>query len=154
MLIWPDEVRSPAELAPEPVDLSEQELREAEALRDVIGERDIGEFHDEYREALERLIEAKLEGKELPAAPEQEAPQGKVVDLMAALQESVRKAQASRGESEGKDATIHEMPTAKKSAAGKAAMKPPAKKDTAKKTTRSTTAKKAAAKKSARKRSA
>jgi DNA end-binding protein Ku len=141
------------------VDLSEQELREAEALMDVIGERDIGEFRDEYREALEQLIEAKLEGKELPAAPEQEAPQGKAVDLMAALQESVRKAQASRGESEGKDATIHEMP-AKKTAAGKTAKKTPAKKATAKKTTKSTTAKKGtpakkpAAKKTARKRSA
>ncbi|MFC9632639.1 hypothetical protein ACFTY8_26085 [Streptomyces mirabilis] len=51
---------------------------------------------------------------------------------MAALQESVRKAQAARGE-DGGDAEVHEMPTAKKKTAGKAAGKAPAKK-TAKKT--------------------
>ncbi|WP_323139479.1 MULTISPECIES: hypothetical protein [unclassified Streptomyces] len=56
---------------------------------------------------------------------------------MAVLQESVRKAQAARGEDTG-DAEVHEMPTAKKKTAGKAA---PAKK-TAKKS--------AAAKKPAR----
>ncbi|MEU1450302.1 hypothetical protein ACFWBS_50110 [Streptomyces mirabilis] len=59
---------------------------------------------------------------------------------MAALQESVRKAQAARGEDAGA-VEVHEMPTAKKKVAGKAAGKAPAKK-TAKRT--------AAAKKSAR----
>jgi DNA end-binding protein Ku len=129
-MYWPDEVRSPAELAPQPVELPDQELREAEALMDVIGERDISEFHDEYRKALEQVIEAKLEGKAPPQVPEQEAPEGKVMDLMAALQESVRKAQASRGE----DATVHEM-LAKK-ASKKTAKKAPAKKTAAKKTTK------------------
>ncbi|WP_442813761.1 hypothetical protein [Streptomyces sp. NBC_01558] len=51
----------------------------------------------------------------------------KVVDLMAALQESVAKAKASRGE----DATVHEMPK-KKAAANKTAKKAPAKKTAAK----------------------
>ncbi|MEV4451766.1 hypothetical protein [Streptomyces mirabilis] len=51
---------------------------------------------------------------------------------MAALQESVRKAQAARGESGG-DADVHEMPTAKKQTAkkkmaGNTAGKAPAKK--------------------------
>ncbi|MGW8881355.1 hypothetical protein [Streptomyces mirabilis] len=59
---------------------------------------------------------------------------------MAALQESVRKAQAARGEGSG-EAEVHEMPTAKKKTAGKTAGKAPAKK-TAKKS--------AAAKKPAR----
>ncbi|WP_323138809.1 hypothetical protein [Streptomyces mirabilis] len=74
------------------------------------------------------------------ATEEAEEPGGQVVDLMAALQESVRKAQAARGEDAG-DAEVHEMPTAKKKTAGKTARKAPAKK-TAKKS--------AAAKKPAR----
>ncbi|MER6206377.1 hypothetical protein [Streptomyces sp. NPDC001642] len=51
---------------------------------------------------------------------------GQLVDLMAALQESVRKAQTSRGE----DASVHEMATkpSKKATAKKTAKKTPAKK--------------------------
>ncbi|MFF1359595.1 hypothetical protein [Streptomyces sp. NPDC058297] len=58
---------------------------------------------------------------------EAEEPGGNVVDLMAALQESVRKGQAARGEGAG-DAEVHEMPTAKKKTAGKAPAKKTAKK--------------------------
>ncbi|MFJ2829290.1 hypothetical protein ACIPC1_17255 [Streptomyces sp. NPDC087263] len=52
--------------------------------------------------------------------PEQKAPAGKVVDLMAALKESVAKAQANRGE----DVTIHDMPK-KKAAARRRKGRPP-----------------------------
>ncbi|MFI8535388.1 hypothetical protein ACIGMX_34725 [Streptomyces aquilus] len=58
---------------------------------------------------------------------EPEAP-GQVLDLMAALQESVQKAKASRGE----DAEVHEL--LKKKTVKKAAKKAPAKKAAAKKT--------------------
>ncbi|MFE2522477.1 hypothetical protein [Streptomyces mirabilis] len=59
-------------------------------------------------------FEAKAEGRQAPKpSAEAEEPGGKVVDLMAALQESVRKAQAARGEG-ASDAEVHEMPTAKK----------------------------------------
>ncbi|MET7437990.1 non-homologous end joining protein Ku [Streptomyces sp. NPDC004082] len=128
-MYWPDEVRSPQELAPKPVEISERELREAVALMDVIGERDISEFHDEYREALEQVIEAKVEGKAPPQLPEEKEPAGKVMDLMAALQASVSKAKEARGE--GEDATVHEMPA--KKAAAKKTTKAPAKKTAAKK---------------------
>ncbi|WP_405476377.1 hypothetical protein [Streptomyces sp. NBC_00009] len=70
-------------------------------------------------------------GKEPPHAEEKEAPTGAVVDLMAALQESVQKAKASRGES-GDHATVHELPK-KEAAAKKPAKKTAAKKTTAKK---------------------
>ncbi|MFF1746192.1 hypothetical protein [Streptomyces mirabilis] len=47
------------------------------------------------------MIEGKAEGRQPPEPiAEAEEPGGKVVDLMAALQESVRKAQAVRGEAE------------------------------------------------------
>ncbi|MFF4136595.1 hypothetical protein ACFY1B_34810 [Streptomyces mirabilis] len=94
---------------------------------------DISGYQDEYRKALEAVIEAKVEGRQPPQPTEEaEEPGGQVVDLMAALQESVRKAQASRGEGAG-DAEVHEMPTAGKKTAGKAAGEAPAAKKTAKK---------------------
>ncbi|MEU6988385.1 hypothetical protein ABZ946_34040 [Streptomyces sp. NPDC046324] len=83
------------------------------------------ELVDHYREAVVEVIAAKAEHR-APAAPEgADAPAGQVVDLMAALEESVAKAKASRGESvEGGHATVHAMPKPKK----KAAKKTPAKK--------------------------
>ncbi|MFF8029453.1 hypothetical protein ACFZDJ_52285 [Streptomyces sp. NPDC007896] len=80
------------------------------------------------------MLEAKAEGRQPPKpSTEAEEPGGQVVDLMAALQESVRKAQAARGEDAG-DAEVHEMPTAKKKTVGKTAKKTPAKKTALKKT--------------------
>ncbi|MEU9210660.1 Ku protein [Streptomyces sp. NPDC048415] len=127
---WDDEIRDPAELAPEAMELTDEEIAEAEHLIERLSRDDLEgpEFTDQYTEAVAKLIEAKREGKELSAPPEQEAPAGKVVDLMAALKESVAKAQAFRGE----DATVHEMP--KKTVAKKTAKKAPAKKTAAKKT--------------------
>ncbi|MER7199916.1 hypothetical protein CG723_45230 [Streptomyces sp. CB01635] len=49
-----------------------------------------GQLRDEYRHALEQLVEAKVTGGELAAPPEP----GPAVDLMAALEESVRAARA------------------------------------------------------------
>jgi DNA end-binding protein Ku len=84
---------------------------------------------------VEQLIDAKREHKEPPKAEEPEAPTGKVVDLMAALQESVTKARTARGE----DATIHEMP---EKTAARTETKQPAKKAAAKKTSKKATARK------------
>ncbi|CAM5711106.1 Non-homologous end joining protein Ku OS=Streptomyces griseorubiginosus OX=67304 GN=ku PE=3 SV=1 [Streptomyces griseorubiginosus] len=128
---WPDEVRSPAELFPPAVELDEDEIEGALALMDSMTRDDLDgdDLRDTYTEALAKVIEAKREDKPLPAEPEQEAPQGQVLDLMAALQESVQKAKASRGE----DAEVHELP--KKTNAKKTAKKQPAKKTAAKKTT-------------------
>ncbi|MEU9545078.1 hypothetical protein [Streptomyces mirabilis] len=77
------------------------------------------------------MLEAKAEGRQPPEpSTEDRGSGGKVVDLMAALQKSVRKAQAARGEDAG-DAEVHEMPTAKKKTAGKAPAKKTAKKSAA-----------------------
>ncbi|MFE5689242.1 Ku protein, partial [Streptomyces sp. NPDC056512] len=113
------------------------------ALMDALATDDIPEdvAVDRYTEAISDLITAKQRGKEPAHATEAEAPAGAVVDLMAALQESVQKAKASRGES-GEHATVHELPK-KKTAAKKA----PAKKTAAKKTTTKKTTKKAPVKK-------
>lgn len=136
---WPDEVRNPQELAPREVEVGEEEIEQALQLAERMTIEDLSGFHDEYREALEDIIAAKSEGKPLPALAEDEGKEkGEVVDLMAALNASVKAAQESRGE-DGADATVHEMRPSK------TARKPPAKKTAASK--KSTASKKTAAKK-------
>jgi DNA end-binding protein Ku len=129
---WPDEIRDPASLAPKAIELDDSEIRAAISLMGEMETDDISGFHDEYRAALEQLIEAKAEGKE-PAVPKtDERASGQVVDLMAALTQSVQAARESRGE----DATVHDLPgktAAKKTAAKKTATKQGAAKKTAKK---------------------
>ncbi|MFJ9855818.1 hypothetical protein [Streptomyces sp. NPDC101150] len=44
------------------------------------------ELHDQYREALEQLVDAKIVDGQVEAPPQPEP----IVDLMAALEESVR----------------------------------------------------------------
>ncbi|MGW3692220.1 non-homologous end joining protein Ku, partial [Streptomyces sp. NPDC005125] len=90
---WPDEVRSPSGLAPDGVDLDEDEIQRAMELMDSMTTDDISGYRDHYREALEELIAAKSEGMELPEPAEGQAQQpGQVVDLMAALNASVQRA--------------------------------------------------------------
>jgi DNA end-binding protein Ku len=127
---WPDEIRNPAELLPEPVELSDDEIDSALALMDSMTREDLEgeEFKDAYTEAIEQLLDAKREHREPPHLEEPAEKPGQIVDLMAALQESVQKSRAARGE----DAEVHEMPKktakkqpAKKTAAKKAVKKPP-----------------------------
>ncbi|MFJ7258192.1 Ku protein [Streptomyces sp. NPDC098085] len=137
-LRWPDEIRSPESLASKAVALDDGEIERAVQLTDTMAMDDASSFRDEYRDALEELIEAKSEGKELPEPAQGEKWEaGKVVDLMATLNASVKAARESRGE-RVEDATVHEMRPGKKTTAKK---KPsPTKKATAKKTTRKKTA--------------
>lgn len=163
---WPDEIRSPQELAPQHVELDEGEIDRAVELTETMALDGIDGFRDEYREALEELITAKAEGRE-PTTPAEEGDRepGKVVDLMAALNASVEAAREGRGEGGGGrgegggDATVHEMPakgrsTRKKTASGRGVA---AEKDTGEKATadKRAAARKAPARKApARKRSA
>ncbi|MEU6478427.1 Ku protein [Streptomyces sp. NPDC047017] len=140
-LLWPDEIRAPQGVAPEEdVTVRDKELDLADALMDTLGEVDLADLHDEYREALEEVIAAKSAGEAPPETPEP-APGGKVLDLMAALENSVKAAKRSRGEEEGgaeaaeaadgEEAEVRHLPRRKTTTA---AQKEPAKKATAKKT--------------------
>ncbi|MGW7069156.1 non-homologous end joining protein Ku [Streptomyces sp. NPDC054855] len=148
---WDDEIRSPQELAPKEMDLDDDEVDRAILLIDSMTTDGIAGQEwatDRYTEALEQVIQAKADGKKPPKPDEEEAPAGQVLDLMAALQESVQKAQSSRGET-GRDATVHEMPKKKastKKAAKKATAKTSAPKSSTAKTSvvRKTTGKKTA----------
>ncbi|MFF5538545.1 Ku protein [Streptomyces cinerochromogenes] len=131
---WPDEIRDPTELLPPPTEVSEQEIESALALMDTmtVDELQGPDFTDRYTAAVAQIIEAKREAKPLPETPKPEQPAA-VLDLMAALQESVSRAKASRGESAG-TAEVHELPQPKKTAAKEPSAKKTAAKKSAKKT--------------------
>ena len=96
-LHWPDEIRPVAEVnvPSEGVEIRPAEKAMAEQLvAAMTGEFDAGAHHDEYREALLRIIEAKAQGATIEApVPE---PAATVGDLMAALQASVVAAKSAR----------------------------------------------------------
>ncbi|MFF9458068.1 non-homologous end joining protein Ku [Streptomyces flaveolus] len=127
---WPDEIRDPSSLTPPPVELTDEEIDGALALMETMTRDGLegDEFRDTYTEAVAKMIEAKRENREPAPAPEPAEESGQLVDLMAALNESVAKAKEAR--SDGGHADVHEMPTKR------AAKKAPAKKTAAKKTAR------------------
>jgi len=142
-MVWPDEVRAPDfGFLDEDVTVRPQELAMAESLiESMTGEFDPDLYHDEYRQALEKVIEAKIEGREVVEQPVQEEDTGSVVDLMAALRASVAAAKKGRGEADEEEPPAKKAPARK--APAKKAAKAPAKKTAAKKAP----AKKTAAKK-------
>ncbi|MEU9002812.1 Ku protein [Streptomyces sp. NPDC048551] len=96
-LLWPDEIRAPEGVAPEgSVTVRDAELDLADALMATLGEVEIASLHDDYREAVEAMLAAKAGDGFEPAEPSAEPAGGQVIDLMAALESSVRAAKASR----------------------------------------------------------
>jgi len=97
-LYWPDEIRALGELdlPEEEAEIKPAEKQMAEQLiAAMTGEFDPGQYRDEYRDALMKIIDSKVEGRDLvAAAPVEES--GKLVDLMAALEASVRAAKEAR----------------------------------------------------------
>ncbi|MDT9699269.1 Ku protein [Streptomyces sp. P17] len=137
-LLWPDEVRAPEGVAPDAgVTVRDKELDLADALMDTLGEVELEDLHDEYREAVEEVIAAKAAGETPREAPEP-AKGGKVLDLMAALEKSVRAAKESRGEEPAEVTRLPQRKTARstpKQTAGKKSTAATTKKTAAKKTT-------------------
>jgi DNA end-binding protein Ku len=89
-LLWPDEVREPAfPFLDDDVEVRPQELRMAASLIDsMTADFDPGEYHDSYREALQELIDAKVEGREVAqpvSAPSEEEPTSLADALRASL---------------------------------------------------------------------
>jgi len=100
-LHWPDEIRSTEDLdVPEDVKVSPAEFEPSE-------------YKDEYKQAVLKLVEAKVQKKEVIEAPEPEA-ETTVVDLMSALKASVEK--AKKGEAKTKRAAASSSRTARKKA--------------------------------------
>ena len=154
-MLWPDEVRTAKfDFLDDDIEARPAELAMAGSLiESMAAEFDPNAYTDNYREALQEVIDAKVAGREVVAPEEPEAAPTAAVDLMAALRASVERARAARGEDSGDEAAAPApFKSAKKSAPAK---KAPAKKATAaKKTATKAAAKKAPAKKSAAKKSA
>jgi len=96
-ILWPDEVRDPAMVAPDTdVEVRSQEAAMAQAYIDTLsGDLELDDYTDEYRAALEELVAAKAAGRELTPADER-TDSGVVVDLMEALRQSVEAAKSGR----------------------------------------------------------
>ncbi|MFE7242480.1 Ku protein [Streptomyces sp. NPDC057580] len=145
-LLWPDEIRATDGVAPETdVTVREAELDLADALMATLGEVDMDTLHDDYREAVEALIASKASGEALEPAASGDTGGGKVIDLIAALENSVRAAKKARGEEaeeaeESESAPVAEVTSlaARKKSGGTGAKK----KASATATPRKTTAKK------------
>ncbi|ALU96198.1 DNA repair protein [Streptomyces globisporus C-1027] len=127
-LLWPDEIRAPEGVAPDgDVTVRDAELDLADALMDTLGEVDMDSLHDDYREAVEELIAAKASGETVRPAESGDTGGGKVIDLIAALENSVQAAKKSRGEAgdgaegDGEMADVHPIKktSGKPSASGK-----------------------------------
>jgi DNA end-binding protein Ku len=144
-MLWPDEIRKPDfGFLDEDIQVRPPELAMAGSLIDsMAGEFDPTDYTDNYREALQEVIDAKVEGREVVQPEEVEEAPAAAVDLMAALRASVERAKAARGEGSGEPTPITSARSAKKAEPAK---KAPAKKTTAKK---AEPAKKAPAKKTA-----
>src|SRR6476620_5191855 len=125
-LLWPDEVRAADFGSLQDVEKpKKQELDMARMLLDTLaGDYDPSEFEDDYAEAVQALVKAKLEGGEVKRTKE-EAPQaGEVVDLLAALQKSVAAAKTARGEESDEDGKPATKKSTKKTASKKTEKKP------------------------------
>jgi DNA end-binding protein Ku len=105
-MLWPDEVRTPDfPFLDDDVDLRPAELAMAGSLiESMAADFEPKEYTDNYRSALQEVIAAKVAGREVVEAPEEDVPPTAAVDLMAALRASVDRARAARGEDSGEPA--------------------------------------------------
>jgi DNA end-binding protein Ku len=103
LLRFPHELRDPSglefpESGSKSMNISQQEIKMAERLvESMVGRWTPEKYHDEYRDDLLKLIDKKVEsGKTKMVAPaertERPQRQGKVVDIMHLLQQSVKQA--------------------------------------------------------------
>lgn len=151
-MLWPDEVRAAEfDVLETDVDVKPQELAMAASLVDNLSmDFEPDKYHDDYREALLAVIESKLAGGQgiAPTAAAEPGDEGDgiVVDLMAALRESVERSKAERAEDKPAEAPAAKPAVKKAAAKTTAAKKPAAKKTAAKTTAKKSTTKAAAAK--------
>ena len=158
-LLWPDEIRAADfGVLDEDIELRSQEVTMAESLvESLASDFEPEQYEDDYKIAMGRLIDAKLDGEDAHEllAPETDegAEEADVVDLVAALRKSVDAAQGKaqgKGKKSAGKKTVGSKKAATKKTASKKSKKAPAKKPAAKKPA----AKKSAAKKVASRRPA
>jgi DNA end-binding protein Ku len=86
-----DEVRSASDVPLEDGDVKKPELELAKQLVSASSseEFDASKYHDEVREQMLEMIQRKVEGEEISAAPVAVEAQPQIIDLMAALKASL-----------------------------------------------------------------
>jgi DNA end-binding protein Ku len=105
-----DELKTvPSKMKPDEVRLAKQVIGNFETGGDLT------QYKDDYQVELKKIIDAKIEGKEIVGPPEEETP--KVVNLMEALRQSLERVSSSKK----RTARISEEPVAK--AGGRAVAK-------------------------------
>jgi DNA end-binding protein Ku len=116
-LLWPDEVRKPEfPFLDEDIDVRSQELKMAASLIETMTEDfEPDQYHDTYREALEAVVRAKVEGNDVvrPAGVAAPEPKGQPADLTEILRASVS---ALKAERDGSDKAASTKTTAKTTA--------------------------------------
>ncbi len=137
-MLWPDEVRTPDfGFLDEDIEVRPQELAMASSLIETLsGKFDPTQYSDSYREALQAVIDAKVEGREVIPPGGGQPSTGTVLDLMAALRASVEAAKQSQAPAKpaaARKASAKKAPAKKAPAKKAVAKKSPAKQAVAKK---------------------
>ena len=90
-LLWPDEVREAAfPFLDDDIEVRPQELKMATSLIDSMTvDFDPSEYHDRYREALQEVVSAKIEGREVLQPQSEEGEAGEPSSLADALRASL-----------------------------------------------------------------
>jgi DNA end-binding protein Ku len=113
-ILWPDEVRTPdfGFLREEVPQVRPQELTMAGSLIDSLSSPvfDADQYHDDYREALLKLIDDKIAGNEVKA-PVVEVRGDQPTDLMSALRASVEAAKSNRAKTDEPKSTADDTAT-------------------------------------------
>ena len=121
-MLWPDEVRKPDfAILGEDIEFRSQELKMAASLIDTMTEDfEADQYHDTYREALDVVVQAKVEandivrpaGLDLPDAKKQPADLTEILQAsVAALKSEPRHADGGQESQEG-DANTEDKPPA------------------------------------------
>jgi DNA end-binding protein Ku len=109
-LLWPDEVRVPDfPFLADNIEVRAQELRMAESLIESMTlDFDPDEYHDSYREALQELVAAKVEGREVmqpvAAGPGEEEPSS-LADALRASLEAAKSGRPGNGKTSAAEAS-------------------------------------------------
>ena len=105
MLLWPDEVRKPDfAFLDADIEVRSQELTMAASLIDTMTEDfEPDQYHDAYREALEAVVQAKIEGHDVvrPACLDVPDAKKQPADLTEILRASVAAFKTERGKAGG-----------------------------------------------------
>jgi DNA end-binding protein Ku len=106
-LRYSDELRPFSEVPLVPAEVKEQELKLAMQLIDQIASDEFKpeDYEDTVRKRTRNLIEQKIQGQEITAAPP-EAPKAQIIDLMEALKASLSAAQPQAAKSSEKPVSL------------------------------------------------